>query len=685
MMKTKQLQTLLTAIAVLITMMFALPQQAQAQAKEAYVAKSTDGKTLTFYYDAQRTARTGTTYDIDQKRADDKNAPAWAGTYSAPDGTLTKANFDASFKDFKPTSTYRWFCSLTALHGIEGMENLNTENVTDMRSMFSNCPTLTSLDVSKLNTANVTSMYDMFFNCKALTSLDVSNFNTAKVNDMSSMFSNCLALTSLDLSKFNTANVTTMRAMFSNCSALALLNVSNFNTENVVSMSEMFSDCTVLTSLDLSNFNTAKVINMSKMFSYCFQLTSLDLSNFNTENVTNMESMFSNCRSLTSLNLSSFNTAKVTNMKSMFSNCYSLTSLDLSNFNTANVTLMPGMFSNCTHLVSLDLSNFNTANVTNMQSMFANCYYLPSLNLSNFNTANVTNMKFMFCNCSYLTTIYCDRDWMSDKVINFEEMFINCWKLRGAVPYNGRKVGIEMANPTTGYFMLLYVDLGLSVKWATCNLGASKTSDNGDYYAWGETEPNKAKYSSATYKWGTTDNLAKYNATDGKTTLDPEDDAATAKLGSAWRIPTSDEIKELIDKCTWTWTSQDGKKGYEVKGPNGNTIFLPVAGRSILSVLNDADSWGYYWSSSLDTDNSIYAHSLKFSSYDHAWHHFGRYLGFTVRPVYVGISTGIASPTVGVLAKKRGIYNLQGLKMQGSFDSLPAGIYIVDGRKVVKK
>ena len=201
-----------------------------------------------------------------------------------------------------------------------------------------------------------------------------------------------------------------------------------------------------------------------------------------------------------------------------------------------------------------------------------------------------------------------------------------------------------------------YVDLGLpsGIKWATKNLGASKPSDYGDYYAWGETA-TKADYSWATYKWmqtGQSDwkHITKYTFPDGKTegiwyapdgtfigdgkfTLDAADDAATVKLGSPWRMPTSDEIKELLDNCTWTWTTQDGINGCEVKGPNGNSIFLPAAGRREDSELIDAGSWGVCWSSSLSSAYSDRALSLYFDSDGHDWYYNSRYLGFTVRPV----------------------------------------------------
>ena len=195
-----------------------------------------------------------------------------------------------------------------------------------------------------------------------------------------------------------------------------------------------------------------------------------------------------------------------------------------------------------------------------------------------------------------------------------------------------------------------YVDLGLSVKWARCNLGASKPSDYGDYFAWGETEPNKAEYTWATYKWkyitkytyadGQTKNIW-YDAGgnfigDNKTTLEAADDAATANLGSPWYMPTGDEIQELLDNCTWTWTTQDGVKGYEVKSKkNGNSIFLPAAGRRTVSELKDAGSEGDYWSSSLRSAylSSEYARDLYFDADLHKWDSDFRYSGCTVRPV----------------------------------------------------
>ena len=123
-----------------------------------------------------------------------------------------------------------------------------------------------------------------------------------------------------------------------------------------------------------------------------------------------------------------------------------------------------------------------------------------------------------------------------------------------------------------------------------------------------------------------------YNGfTDGKTVLDPGDDAAHVNLGGSWRMPTDAEWTELIDKCTWTWTTQNGVKGYIVTGPNRNTLFLPAAGHRHLTSLYMVGSGGYYWSSSLDTDRSDSARNLFFNS---IYLDTGqRYGGISVRPV----------------------------------------------------
>ena len=309
--------------------LLATPLSAQAQTREAYVSQSADETTLTFYYDALRATRTGTTWGIEETKSVilDGTFPTWAGTSQEEDTTTARVVFDASFRDFRPTTTAKWFYDCKALKQIEGMEYLNTSEVKDMSKMFYGCSALTSIDLKHFNTQNVTNMKGMFRRCSALTSLDLQHFNTQNVTDMRIMFDDCKALKTLDLQNFNTQKVTNMFWMFHSCSALTSLDVQNFNTQNVTDMSGMFSGCSALTTLNLQNFNTQNVTNMLGMFSGCSALTSLDLQHFNTQNVTNMKAMFSGCSALTSLDVQNFNTQKVTDMNWMFYACPALTTI----------------------------------------------------------------------------------------------------------------------------------------------------------------------------------------------------------------------------------------------------------------------------------------------------------------------------------------------------------------------
>lgn len=151
------------------------------------------------------------------------------------------------------------------------------------------------------------------------------------------------------------------------------------------------------------------------------------------------------------------------------------------------------------------------------------------------------------------------------------------------------------------------VDLGLpsEILWADRNVGAKSPEGYGRYFAWGETK-SKGSYHWNTYKVGEGEEkypvLGKYCEFDGQTVLDPENDAATAIMGPEWRMPTHGELKELIDNCTWNWSTKNGVRGYEVIGPNGNSIFLPAGGYYMDGNKYDAGQNGCYWSSSLAED-----------------------------------------------------------------------------------
>ena len=182
-----------------------------------------------------------------------------------------------------------------------------------------------------------------------------------------------------------------------------------------------------------------------------------------------------------------------------------------------------------------------------------------------------------------------------------------------------------------------WVDLGLSVKWATCNIGADSPDDYGDYFAWGENRP-KSRYDwyncfdcidgKWNGRWGI------YNI-GGKTSISPTSghDTARENWGGSWRMPTDAEFEELCKKCEWTWTFQGGHEGYKVTGPNGNSIFLPAAGWRDGTGTGNGGEGGYYWSSTLSSSYFGNARTLYFNSSYHYTSYDGRRVGRSVRPV----------------------------------------------------
>ena len=200
-----------------------------------------------------------------------------------------------------------------------------------------------------------------------------------------------------------------------------------------------------------------------------------------------------------------------------------------------------------------------------------------------------------------------------------------------------------------------YVDLGLSVKWATCNVGANTPSDYGDYFSWGETSP-KSKYTeenSTTYNKIMSDTPVDipivrkkwWQSIFGESKIDISKidqrnisgdsryDVARAKWGGTWRLPTVEEIDELVNICEHRWTTYSGHKGYIIIGPNGNSIFLTAAGCRYGSSLGSVGKYGHYWSSSPYESDTQFAYGLHFSSVNFGRLWFRRYIGRTVRPV----------------------------------------------------
>ena len=427
---------------------------------QAYAMFDDATETLTFSYGTKPEGA----YALNQERPE----PEWRMQ------KIRTVVFDASFAYARPTSCSHWFKDCIYLTRIEGIWNLNTENVTDMSRMFQGCYGLTSLDVSKFNTSKVTDMCCMFVGCHKLTSLNVSKFNTTEVTDMSDMFEDCYALTSLDLTNFDTGKVKDMLFMFYGCSALTTIYASNkFVTDKVTDNgSKMFYGCKNLKGYDDSkiDYNYANCSPTGYFTSECeyavFDNATGTLTfrykgakpegayglnegrnlpdwnnlgttvkkvvfdaSFASARPTNCYGWFKDFTNLTTIEgFEYLNTENVTNMTGVFNGCSALTSLDLTNFNTAKVTDMKLLFANCSALESLDLSMFNTENVTSMPSMFNGATNLKTLNVSNFNTEKVNNMGHMFANCPNLTSL--DLSSFNTKGVEYvDNIFKNCSNL----------------------------------------------------------------------------------------------------------------------------------------------------------------------------------------------------------------------------------------------------------------
>ena len=420
---------------------------------EPYVVLS-DNKVLTFYYDNQRAARGG---------SDIKAKVTYNATYKSY-STATTASFDASFAKYRPTSTALWFSECSSLTAIEGMQYLNTDNVTDMLRMFDGCSSLTSLDVSGFNTEKVTSMGWMFADCSNLTSLDVSGFKTDNVTDMRHVFYNCSGLKSLDVNNFNTANVTWMSDMFDGCSGLTSLDLSGFKTDKVTDMRFMFYGCSSLATIYTGNdWTTKSVTEGGEMFSGCPKLVGGAGTTYSADHIghtyAHIDGGADNPGYFTDKNATPTPSADAEPYVVLSQDNQTVTfyyddqktargGIEINNkfiavgssspYGSATKAVFDASFANympvstaywfmrCGSLTSIEgIENLNTANVTNMRWMFSFCSDLTSLDVSGFNTANVTDMGAMFYNCSHLTSLDVS-GFKTDNVTIMGEMFGGC-------------------------------------------------------------------------------------------------------------------------------------------------------------------------------------------------------------------------------------------------------------------
>ena len=459
----------------------------------------------------------------------DEELPAW----NTHKNKITRVVFEASFANARPTTCYAWFKNFSELMKIEGIENLNTENVTSMAFMFSSCNKLAELDVTHFNTANVKDMTSMFYACKGLTSLDVTNFNTANVTSMRDMFCKCDKLTSLDVTNFNTAKVTDMANMFFGCKMLKEIYVSDkFVTDAVTNSYQMFAYCESLSGdIDWSDKATdktyaktdggyfrdkaydnrpfVKFADGTLTFRWGYKKT-LGENEYELNSGKNQPKWNTHNRKISKVVFeASFANARPTNCYAWFKSFRNLTQIaGIENLNTENVKDMSDMFYICSGLISLDVTHFNTENVTSMRNMFYSCSSLTSLDVTNFNTANVTDMSNMFSNCRNLTTIY-----VSDKfVINNKNysLFFGCEKLKGAITeYDASKTDYTYANYKTGYFTKLVGKNGDEKIGAAGEILTAENltlNDDKDFVAYEPFAAKAASYSrtiNAGTKWAT--------------------------------------------------------------------------------------------------------------------------------------------------------------------------------------
>ena len=406
------------------------------------------------------------------------NTPGWS--IDEVKNYCTKVVFTPSFNHAKPTSCYKWFNMFSGLTTIQGIENLNTEEVTNMSYMFYVCQNLTELDLSSFNTANVTNMSCMFCWCSRPTSLNLSSFNTAKVENMSYMFSYCSGLTTIYASDaFTTSAVSNGSGMFTGCSNLK--GATSYNPGK--------------TGIDMANFDgyfTPKTITPYVKWDANTKVLTFKVANKKEEGsgVYDLNEgakdpgwvgeVYSDCEKV--VFTPSFKQAKPTSCYRWFLGFSKPTTIQgIENLNTEKVTNMSEMFNSCSGLKNLDLSSFNTAKVTDMGYMFGGCYDLISLDLSSFNTAKVTDMTWMFYNCQSLTTIYASDGFTTGEVSSSDGMFESCFVLEGATPWDITKTGIDMANYKDGYFKT-YFTLGENKVELCGNPLTTKSLDlTGDY------------------------------------------------------------------------------------------------------------------------------------------------------------------------------------------------------------
>ena len=429
---------------------------------EAYACYTSSNTTLTFYYDNQRTSRTGTTYDLNSGN----NSPSWH-----TDGTnesVTKVVFNSSFTEARPTTTHGWFNEMKKLQTIEGLSYLNTSEVTNMAWMFACCYVLESLDLSSFNTAKVSDMSYMFYSCRELESLDLSSFNTSKVINMYSMFDASIKLKILDLSSFNTSKVTNMDYMLSQCGSLRTIYVGDgWNTDAVTKSDYIFFNSSKLvggqgTTFDANHIDKAyaHIDGGSYNPGYFTNAPRHAYACYTPENTT-LTFYCDRLQSTRSGSTYDLNTGINTPgwcKEEIYKNVTKVV------FDSSFADILPTTtyfwFYGMMNLETIEgMSNLTTSEVKEMSYMFDFCYKLTSLDLSGFNTRLVAKMDYMFNQCTSLRTIYVGDGWTTNAVKSSRYMFNKCTSLVGGqgTTYNADHVDMTYAHidggpSNPGYF-----------------------------------------------------------------------------------------------------------------------------------------------------------------------------------------------------------------------------------------
>ena len=415
---------------------------------------------LTFYYDTKKAERGG----MDIGPFTNLEERPWHEMAERIENII----FDSAVtNDTTITSTAYWFYEFSNLKNIDGLQWLNTKNVTDMSNMFSGCSQLVSIKNMSFNTEKVQNMQGMFSGCNYLSGVDLSSFNTTSVTNMSEMFSSCMALESLDVTTFNTSNVSNMKSMFYGCQTLTTLDLSSFNTAKVENMNRMLGDCRNLKTIYVSDLWTTGAVNDgADMFLYSTSLEGGRGTTFFVENIdytyaridggpdSETPGYFTDIADkdkvdepyavLNGTTLTFYYDKHKEQNNGMSVGPFSGESNRGWNDNVENIThvVFDDSFANDTTLTSTaywftnlrnltlisDISNLKTPNVTSMREMFVNCEALTSLDVSHFNTSKVKDMCAMFMRISSVPSLDLS-NFDTSNVTNMEQMFEDCKSL----------------------------------------------------------------------------------------------------------------------------------------------------------------------------------------------------------------------------------------------------------------